>query len=171
MTDSRNLEPGQYQIGDFIFGYHTLFKVESFDIGAYDVNVQDFQVPSADELRFGRDTLKPMPIQITINALRNKVLPNVAGLGAGFQAKADQLNFEHDRKVGQFGKEWRADEVRGKWGELKPLRICREDGRTVMVYGRPGKLAVPPLGPKGVNQKIVAEYRRSDTLCFSETEW
>lgn len=167
---ARNLEPGQYQIGDFVFGQGTLFNVEGFDIGAYDVNVQDFQLPGSDELRFGSDTLKPMPIQITINARKNFVLSNIAGLIGS--PSAETLNFENDRRPGQLAKEWRADDIRGKWGELKPLRICREvDGRTVLVYGRPGKLAVPPLGHKGQNQKIIAEYRRSDTLCYSDFEW
>jgi len=166
---NRNLEPGQYQIGDFVFGEHTLFNVESMDIGAYEVNVQDFQVPISDELRFGQDSLKPMPIQLTINARRNFLLPNMAALAGG--SKAATLNFDSDRRPGEFAKEWRSDEIRNKWGELKPLLICREDGRVVRVYGRPGKLAVPPLGRKGQNQKIVAEFRRSDTLCYSDVEW
>lgn len=167
---ARNLEPGQYQIGDFVFGEGTLFNVEGFDIGAYDVNVQDFQLPGEDEMRFGSDTLKPMPIQITINARKNFVLPNIAGLTQS--QLAGELNFDNDPRPGQFAKEWRADDIRGKWGELKPLLICREvDGRVVRVYGRPGKLAVPPFGRKAQNQKIIAEYRRSDTLCYSDFEW
>lgn len=165
---NRNLLPGQYQIGDFVFGAHTMYPVESFDIGAYDVNVQDFQTPTSDSIRFGRDTLKPMPIQITINAMKNFILPNIAGL----VNNTKELNFENDHRPGRFAKEWRADAVRSQWGELKPLYICREeDGRVVRVYGRPGKLAVPPLKHRGTNQQILAEYRRSDTLCYSDIEW
>lgn len=165
----RNLEPGQYQIGEFVFGTGTLFNVEEFDIGAYEVNVQDHQIPANDDLLFGQDTLKPMPIQITINARKNKILENMAALTQS--SLASQLNFENDRRPGRFAKEWRADEIRTQWGALKPLLICRSDGRTVRVYGRPGKLAIPPLDLREQGQKIVAEFRRSDTLCYSDIEW
>ena len=38
------LKPGQYQIGDFVFSYDTMFNVEKFDnASGWDVNVQDFQ--------------------------------------------------------------------------------------------------------------------------------
>ena len=77
---NRNLEAGQYQLGDFIFGRYTWFVVEKFDVGGYDVNVQDFQAVLSDEIRFGSDSLKALPIQLTINALINRTLPHVAAL-------------------------------------------------------------------------------------------
>lgn len=164
----RNLEPGQLQIGDFVFGEGTMFTLESMDIGAYEVNIQDYQIPTANEVRFGQDTLKPMPIQLTINALKNFTLENIKGLTGDTR----ELNFNDDRRPGMFAREWRADEVRGQWGEMKPLLYCRPvDGRTVRIYGRPGKLAVPPLRRKGQAQQIIAEYRRADTLCYSDSEY
>lgn len=164
---SNNLEPKQYQLGDFVFGEGTMFPVETFDVGGYDVNVQDFQIGSSDELRFGQDTLKPLPIQITMTALNNWQLPNIASL----VNETREFHFENDRKVDAFVREWRADTQRMQWGELKPLMICRPDGSVVLVYGRPGKIAVSkPMG-HNTYRKIVAEYRRSDTLAYSEQEW
>lgn len=170
MMLNRNLEPGQYQIGNFVFGANTQFRVESCDVGAYELNVQDFQRGSADELNFGMDTLKPMPINLTIHALNNYHMPNMAAITKDWR----ELNFDNDRQPGIFAREWRADDVRHKWGELKPLKICRpKDGTVVRVYGRPGKLAVTPLGrpPNNQSRQLVAEYRRSDTLYYSDFEW
>jgi hypothetical protein len=168
MPINRHLEPGQYQIGEFIFGRYTLFPVEQFDIGGYDVNVQDYQSQSSDELRFGSDTLKPMPIQMTLNALQNFSLPNVI---AHLNNPPAELNYDDDRVIGRFIREWRADPVRTKWGELKYLLCCRKDGRVIRVYGRPGKLAVTKLPTHGSVQKLVCEFRRSDTLAYNDFEW
>ena len=162
-----NLKPGQYQIGDFVFGYDTMFNVEKFDnASGWDVNVQDFQSLSSDELRFGTDTLKPQPIQLTINARTNYAMTNMLAL----TNDSRELDFT-DRQIGQFIREWRADDVRFQWGQLKPLWICREDGRLLRVYGRPGKVAVARLPHKGQSRAIVAEFRRSDTLFYNEYEW
>ena len=60
-----------------------------------------------------------------------------------------QLELDTDRQIGQFIREWRADDVRFGWGQLKPLWICREDGRLLRVYGRPGKVAVTRLPHRG----------------------
>ncbi|AYN57972.1 minor tail protein [Mycobacterium phage Fowlmouth] len=166
MAQSRNLEPGQYQLGDFVFGYGTLFSVETFDPMGYDVNVQDYQSQLSDEIRFGSDSLKPLPIQLEINAFSNRLLGNIASLTGDTR----ELNFENDRRIGEFTREWRADEIRGKWGELKPLHICRKDGRVVQVFGRPGKLAVSKPDREGM-RKVVAEFRRSDTLYYNDFEW
>jgi len=167
---NRNLLPGQYQIGNFVFGAHTMFRIESCDIGAYELNVQDYQRGSSDELSFGEDTLKPMPMTLTINALNNYAMPHVGAIMKDFR----ELNFDNDRQPGIFAREWRADETRHKWGELKPLKICRpRDGTVVRVYGRPGKLAVTPLGrpPNNQARKMIAEFRRSDTLYYSDYEY
>jgi hypothetical protein len=167
MPTDRHLEPGQYQIGEFVFGRYTLFTVEQFDIGGYDVNVQDYQSQSSDELRFGSDSLKPLPIQMTLNALSNFALPNVVA----HMKNPPEMNFDDDRMIGRFIREWRADPVRTKWGELKYLLVCRKDGRVIRVYGRPGKLAVTKMPTHGSVQKLVCEFRRSDTLAYNDFEW
>lgn len=163
---NRNLEPGQYQIGDFVFGDYTLFRVEEFSEGAYDVNVQDYQAQLSDEIRFGSDSLKGMPIQMIINAFQNSLMSNVVAVTGDTR----ELNFDDDPTIGEFTREWRADEIRKEWGELKPIYYCRDDGVTVQVYGRPGKLAVSTPDREGA-RKITAEFRRSDTLCYTDFEW
>lgn len=163
---SRNLEPGQMQIGDFVFGFNTLFTIEDRDFGGYDVNVQDYAAQLSDETRFGSDSLKPLPIQLQLNAFQNRLLPHIAAITGDDR----ELNFDDDPTVGQFTREWRADDVRHTWGELKPLYVCRPDGSTVMVYGRPGKCSVSKPDKEGA-RKVVAEFRRSDTLCYNEFEW
>lgn len=163
-----NLTPGQYQIGDIVFGDNTVFKVEEFDsVGGYDVNVQDFQALQSDEMHFGSDSLKPMPVQLKIHALHNYALENMLAI-TGDQRT---LDFSTEKQVGQFIREWRADDVRSNWGSLKPLYICRQDGRIVRMYGRPGKIAVSRLPRKGQARDITAEFRRSDTLVYSDFEW
>jgi hypothetical protein len=62
MPINRNLERGQYQLGDLIMGPYTPFKVESIDIGNYDMNAQDTQKQMSSEIDFGQDTLKPAPL-------------------------------------------------------------------------------------------------------------
>lgn len=163
------LSPGQYQIGNFVFGAKTMYRVEAFDIAGYDVNVQDFQAAISDELRFGQDSLKPLPIQLTINALVNRPLPNVMAL---MGQKCTNIGpFSNASPIDAFAAEWHSDDVRGTWGAIKPLSICKEDGSVVRVYGRPGKLAVSKLPAGGIAQKIIAEFRRSDTFAYSDTEW
>lgn len=161
-----SLQPGQYQIGNFVFGNGTLFSVEQFEILGYDVNVQDFQTPSSDTLRFGSDSLKPLPIQMSINAYQNRTLSNIAALvGSG------PGNFSSDPTILEFLTEWKSESTRQNWGELKPLLFCRDDGTVVRIYGRPGKISVSLLDPNKAYRKIIAEFRRSDTFCYSNSEY
>lgn len=162
------LKPGQFQIGDFVFGDRTWFSIETCDIGGYDMNIQDFQSTSSDELRMGLDTIKPLPIQFTINYLRNRLLPNVIALEG---LSGYEYSFENDPLPVSFAREWRADEYRHAWGELKPLLFCREDGTVVRIYGRPGKISISRSVSQNDVRKIVCEYRRSDALAYSDIEW
>lgn len=164
---SRNLERGQFQIGDLIMGPYTLFKVEGLEIGNYDVNVQDYQAQSSNEIRFGQDTLKPASLQMTINVLVNKQLSVGALVG-----DTRILNFDNDPNLAMLQKEWRAEDVMNEWGVIKPLYFCGTDGVTRLFWGRPGKFAYK-------RHKIIdsafyqctAEFRRSDTFAYSETEY
>lgn len=165
---SHNLEPGQFQIGEFVFGLGTLFNVQSFDTMGYDVNVQDYQSQLSDEIRYGSDSLKPLPIQITMTARKNFLLENIAAL----VGDTEDYNFSNDPDANDFVREWRSDNIRKSWGAIKPLYICKNDGTVVMAYGRPGKLSVTkPLIKNDGPRQIVAEFRRSDSLLYTETEW
>jgi hypothetical protein len=141
--------------------------VEKFDIGNYDINAQDFQVPFSNETRMGVDTLKPAAIQLTINYRKNFQLANVSGL----VNSPIVLNFDYDPTLGDLQREWRAPETLSTWGALKPLYYCREDGTVVLAYGRPGKFAYTKRQPNKQHSQATAEFRRSDTLWYSETEW
>lgn len=165
---TRNLEPGQFQLGDTIFGEHTLYKVESMDIGNYDVNVQDSQAQASNSIDFGIDTLKPAPIQLTINLLINKMLPNVAAAVNSTKV----LNFDNDPNLDMLQEEWRAEDVMMEWGEMKPLYFCGTDGITRQFFGRPGKFSYRKARIiNDVYYVITAEFRRADTFAYSETEW
>ncbi len=160
------LEPGQFQIGSLVLGPKTPFKIESLDIGNYEINAQDFQTQSSDELRFGTDTFKPSPIQLTINVLANRSLPNIVAL-----TRSATQTFD-DPTLSDLQREWRAEDIRFQWGALKPLLFCGTDGITRQFYGRPGKFTYKM--PKQVQSdyyQAIAEFRRSDTLCYSDAEY
>src|ERR1051325_6079490 len=79
MPTTRNLLPGQYQIGDLVLGRHTAYQVENFDEQAYNVNAQDQQRLVSDEIDFGQDNLDPQPAVFKIWILDNRVLPGMVG--------------------------------------------------------------------------------------------
>lgn len=165
---SRNLEPGQFQIGNLIMGTYTLYSVEALDIGNYDVNVQDSQVQASNDIKFGQDTLKPSPLQLTINFRKNKQLVNVSAL----LSNPAELNFDNDPELADLQREWRAEDVMLQWGATKPLYFCGTDGITRMFFGRPGKFAYKLH--KIVDSQFYAcqaEFRRLDTFAHSEIEW
>lgn len=165
---SKNLEPGQFQIGNLVMGPYSPYKIEAMDIGNYDVNVQDFQAQSSNELRFGQDTLKPAPVQLTINVLVNKTHAGVAALTGDTRV----LNFANDPKLDDLQREWRAEEIMQEWGAIKPLFFCGTDGVTRLFFGRPGKFAYKNHKITDSMYHIVtAEFRRSDTFAYSEQEY
>ena len=168
MPSNRNLIKGQYQLGELIMGPYTPFKVESIDIGNYDVNAQDYQSQLSNELRFGTDTFKPAPIQLTINVMMNRALPNIAALTNDIRV----LNFDNDPNLADLQREWRGEDVMPIWGALKPLLFCGSDGITRQFYGRPGKFAYKPHKQvDGWYYQCQAEFRRSDTFAYSNTEY
>ena len=165
---SLNLERGQYQIGDLVMGPYTMFKIEDVAIGNYDVNVQDSQKQMSSEISFGQDSLKPAPIQMTINLLVNKIHPGVAAIMGDSRA----LNFDDDPHLGDLQREWRAEEIMQQWGAIKPLYFCGTDGITRQFFGRPGKFTYKRHKEiDSLYYQITAEFRRSDTFAYSETEY
>ncbi|AEK07474.1 minor tail protein [Mycobacterium phage Rope] len=165
---SKNLEPGQFQIGNLVMGYYTMYSIERFDIGNYDVNVQDSQAQASNFIRFGQDTLKPAPVQLTINFRKNRQMANVSAL----LKDPVVLNFDNDPGLGDLQREWRAEDVMLEWGATKPLYFCGSDGITRMFFGRPGKLAYQlQRVVDSLYYQCQAEFRRLDTFAYSETEW
>ncbi|QGJ90066.1 minor tail protein [Mycobacterium phage Indlulamithi] len=168
MPINKNLEPGQYQIGDLVMGPFTPFAIESIDIGNYDVNSQDTQSMMSDEIRFGQDTFKPSPLQLTINVQVNRMVENVAAM----MASVPQLNFADDPNLHDLQREWRAPETLKEWGAIKPLLFCGGDGITRQFYGRPGKFTYKKHRQAGsLFYQCQAEFRRSDTFAYSDKEF
>ena len=161
------LEVGQYKIGNLVMGPYTPFKIESIDIANYEINAQDFQTQSSDELRFGTDTLKPAPIQLTINVLANRPLHNIRGL-----INQNSTMTFNEPTLSDLQREWRAEDIRFQWGALKPLLFCGTDGITRQFYGRPGKFTYKMQRQvRSDYYQAIAEFRRADTLCYSDTEY
>lgn len=168
MQTNRNLEPGQYQIGDLVMGPFTPFRIEAIDIGNYDVNVMDHQAQMSNEIRFGTDTLKPAPLQLTINVMVNRALPHIAGLTSDTRV----LNFSDDPNLSDLQREWRAEDIMQEWGAIKPLLFCGSDGVTRQFYGRPGKFAYQKHRQVDSSYYICqAEFRRADTFAYSNIEY
>lgn len=158
----KNLIPGQYQIGNMVFGRGTTVPVETFDIKPYDVNPQDHQVSLSDEMRFGIDSYKPTTIEITFHVLSNRLLP-------GFEDTIP--NFWRDMpNVADFQREWRFDEGRKIWGSIKPLYACGKDRITRMIYGRPRQFTYAKDSERAESVQCLGEFQRSDTLAYTAQE-
>lgn len=168
MPLNRNLERGQYQLGDTVMGPYTPFKVESIDIGNYDLNVQDTQNQMSNEIVFGQDTLKPASLQMTINVLANRALPHIAALTNDVRV----LDFSDDPNLSDLQREWRAEETLMNWGVIKPLLFCGSDGIVRQFFGRPGKFTYKKHKQiDSLYYQCQAEFRRSDTFAYSDTEF
>ena len=163
---TKNLVPGQYQIGDLVFGRGTIYPVNNVEIQSYNTAPQDFPVQMSDEISAGQDSLQGAPIIFNIGVIDNYVLPNMAaltGVTPGFTAEQYALH--------KLAKEWRGDDVRRIPGAMKPLICCERDGRVLRWYGRPRKFQ-PTKRSKGSQFFIVqAEYMRFDTLQYSDEEY
>lgn len=161
---AKNLRPHQFQIGELVFGAHTQYLVRGIKVGSYNVKDQDFQVAQANEIRMGQDALQAVPITFTIGVKDNapmRYIPNT--LPADLVLKSSKL-------LPALQKEWKADEVRQQWGELKPLSFCDGYGSTRRIYGRPRKFEYTRKTPMSQWNNVTAEYARIDTLSYAETE-
>lgn len=161
---TRNLRPFQYQLGDLVFGAHTQYPVLGVKPQSYTVKDQDFQVPLADETRMGQDTLQGTPITFTIGVKDNAPVRYIAG-----SLPAD-LVLKSSRLLTALQKEWKADDVRKQWGELKPLIFCDGYGSTRRIYGRPRKFDYTRKTQTSQFHKVTAEYARIDTLSYDDIE-
>lgn len=165
MSYYKNLVKGQWQIGDLVFGRGTNIKVNSADVAPADVQPGDYQTARADEKQFGFDQLIPTVIQFDINVLNNYLLP-------GWE---DYIpNFWHSMPtVEDFAQEWSGDDVRNKWGQMKPLyHRSRLDNIEKIIFGRPSAFA-PKWDDEFGNGEVVnvtCEFRRGDTLAYGVQE-
>ncbi|AYN58170.1 hypothetical protein SEA_KANDZ_28 [Mycobacterium phage KandZ] len=162
---SINLEPGQYQIGDLVFGRGTMYPVTSIEIQSYQVQAQDFQVIRSDEVQFGQDSLLPGPIVFELGVYDFKRIANVEPYTGRV------FNEEPFKKLlNKLAAEWRGDDVRQNWGAMKALKCCERDGKVLVWYGRPGKFQTTKRSRKSSFFTVTAEFRRADTLMYSDKE-
>lgn len=158
----RNLVPGQFQVGSLVMGRGTNIRVENFDVKPDDINVQDYGVQRSEEVLFGQDYLKPTTMELTLTLLENK-------LRAGYENVIP--NFWHNMPtIHDFVKEWRFDEGRQNWGEMKSIIHCDKDGNARVIYGRPGQFSTNVPSSIDPHRSILAEWRRADTLNYSLNE-
>lgn len=161
---TKNLRPHQYQLGDLVFGAHTQYPVLGVKTDSYNVNAQDFQVPLADETRMGQDTLQATIVTFTIGVRDNAPMPYLVN------TLPDDLVLKSSKLLTALQKEWKADEVRKLWGELKPLVFCDGYGSTRRIYGRPRKFTYTRKTQTSQFHKVTAEYARIDTVSYADVE-
>lgn len=166
MPSPKNLKPGQYQIGDLVFGRGTLYPVSSVEIQAYNINAKDSQVIQSDEIRFGQDNFVPAPIVFEIGVDDNYALPNMEGLTGRSLPGIDANKYA----LHALAKEWRGDDVKGSPGQTKPLYCCERDGRVLMIYGRPRKFQHSKRSRHSQFFTVTAEFMRGDTLAYDADE-
>lgn len=162
MTTTRRLEDGQFEIGTTIFGRGTDYPVSSFEISAPEIIAGDYQQPQSDEIRVTQDYLTPSTCSWEMGVISNKLLANVAnpqnvqtleGVTPGRRLK--------ERLVA----EWRAEEIRGIWGAVKPFRYNQE-GETRIIYGRPRKIMTNAASRKSEFYNVVCDFQRSDNRSY-----
>ena len=161
-TYFRNLVPGQWQIGDIVMGPGTNIRVETINNNPYDIDKQDYQRARADEINFGKDSWKPTSLEFTFEVLHNRMLP-------GYEST--KPNFWHNMySITDLKREWRSDEVRKVWGQLKPIYVCSKyDEIQKVILGRTGQFGETQddLYNNGEVVKVIAEFRRADTYAYS----
>lgn len=160
----------QWQLGNIVFGNNTQIPVSKVDIQPYNVNNQDFQVQRSDENRFGVDTLSPSPIVFTMSVMNNHQLDSMVGFSS---APFPNTIFAGDNTLlHKLAAEWKNPPVRLSWGKTVPLLFCDKSEQIRRIYGRPGKFAHSPRNKGGeVWVDVQAEFRRADTLAYSDIEY
>lgn len=156
----KNLIPGQYQIGETVFGNGTTVPVEVFDIKPDDLEAQDFKVSRSDEIRFGQDSLTPTTIDIQLHVLHNWAVQE--GLPENF--------WKEMPTVEDFKLWFRADDVRQMWGEILPIYCCGKDGITRLIWGRPGPFTYAKSKKYESATSCMGQFRRADTLTYTAEE-
>lgn len=158
---------GQYQIGTLVFGNATMFPVSNFDTSGYSVTPGDFQPARSDNLNFGNDYFTPASVSWEMAVLRNKWMPYRAA------DRGDMTLGQLPggiRAVDELARQWRADEIRGIYGAVKPI-IYRRDGVDRRFYGRPRRFASSARTMKSEWINIVCDYQRADLFTYSEQQY
>lgn len=162
---NNNLTRFQWQIGSIVLGPGTQYTI-AMGPPQYDVNAQDSQMPLADKITMGQDTRKAAPLTLNIGVKDNAPVRNIAAAG---MLPADMVD-KAAKLLEDLQYEWYADDIKQQWDEVIPLTYCDGYGVVKQIYGRPGKFQYTPKTRMSQFRKVTAEFRRIDTLCYSETE-
>lgn len=161
---SNNLRPHQWQLGDLVFGDHTQYPVLSYKPQAYTINNQDSQTPLSDEIRMGQDSFQATVLAMKIGVKDNAPMRYIPGhLPCDLVTKSSKL-------LDALQDEWKADEVKQQWGQLKPLIHCDGYGSVRRIYGRPRKFEPTPKTKTSQFHVVTAEFARIDTLTHADRE-
>lgn len=161
---SKNLRRYQWQIGDLVFGKGTVYSVLGVNPQSYNVVNQDTQVPLSDEITMAQDAFQPMTITFTIGVRENEPMRYIPGhLPCDLVEKSSKL-------LTTLQKEWKADEIKQQWGQLKPIVYTDGYGSTRRIYGRPRKFSYIPKTETSQFRKVTAEFARADTLTHADVE-
>lgn len=161
-----NLLPGQYQIGDVIFGRNTVYPVTSVEVQGYNIQAQDSQMIRSDELQFGFDSFQPAPIIFEMGVLDFQTIPNMDGFTGNVAFDGSAM----DQALNKLAQAWRGDNVRNSYGNMMQLKYCERDGSVRVWYGRPRKFQASKRSMKSNYMTVHAEFQRVDTLCYDDPE-
>lgn len=159
------LRPYQWKIGNLVFGEYTKYPVLGANIQTYNVNNQDYQIPLSNETRMGQDTHQAGPITFTMGVFDNAPVSYVNN------TLPNDLVLKSSKLLTALQKEWKADDVRRRWGVLKPIVYCDGYGVVRRIYGRPRKFTYTRKRPGSHFHKVTAEYARIDTLTYTDAEY
>lgn len=155
------LTEGQWQIGDVVFGPQTMIPIQSMEQISYEVSPGDRPLPMSDQIRFTKDYIQPGNIQFNMSVLDNYVLDDVPVYETVSLPESGAPLME------KLKREWRADEVRKTWGEVKPLRYCALGNQRVL-YGRPRNFATSRVKKRPGWLPVTAMYQLADQYSYSE---
>lgn len=158
--------PGQYQIGDLVFGRGTVYPVSSVEFQSYNIQAQDAQLIRSDDIQFGFDQIQPGAIIFEMSVLNFNAIPNMQSLSG---PKAFTATPHSDLTT--LAQTWRGDAVRGSWGEVVPLRSCERDGRILVYYGRPRKFQANKSSWRSCYYNVSAEFQRADAMTYEDFEY
>jgi hypothetical protein len=94
-----------------------------------------------------------------------------APVAYGYNSLPDDLIIKSSKLLTALQKEWKADDVRQRWGELKPIIYCDGYGSVRRIYGRPRKFTYTRKRPGSQFHTVTAEYARIDTLTYTDAEF
>lgn len=161
---SYNLRPHQWQIGGLVFGEHTQYPVLGVKPQSYTVNNQDSQTPLSDEIRMGQDSFQATTMTLKIGVKDNAPMRYIPGhLPCDLVSKSSKL-------LDALQDEWKADEVKQDWGQLKPLIHCDGYCSVRRIYGRPRKFEYTTKTRTSQFHVVTAEFARIDTLTHADVE-